>query len=286
MGKLTGIIEQDLPLPSNKKPQQGGTRLAVAGKIKVGYKTKDGLPKSLDFFRCDAEPVYQEMFYQALGKKPTRIPVIFLSDDPAHSCNVRYELRDNTGALFVKSDGRHFEISQGTHWATFTREQVVAKYQTIEGFMDQALEHSKSTTGWAVRLNLRFLIPAIQNFVAEWTFSTGGVKSSIEQVTGAWFHVLETAGTVQMIPFDLVVKMAKSDRSGSKSRFPVVNLIPNFSLENMQVVRNFIEAGMQVWQAGVLTADKIQALKEGNVPGLDQPKQLADGKETTGTGSD
>ena len=137
---LTGIIQNDLPLPENRKPKkQAG--LGRVGFIKVGEKRKGKngkeYPVSLDYFRCHADKAYQEQFTQALGEKPNRIQISFLSNDPAHACNARYELRDKCGKLYCQSDGQTFKVSAGEQWTMISLPEILNKYETLENFMEK-----------------------------------------------------------------------------------------------------------------------------------------------------
>lgn len=243
--------------------------IGVIGKIKIGEKTisKNGkeIPRSLDYFRADAPKQYQDLFTGTFGDKPQKIEIIFISDDLRHGCNLQYELRGDSGKLFARGDGHTFEIFRADpgQWQTITLPEIVAKYGSLEQFKIASEKHCLSFSGWETRLTMRFLIPKIKGLIGEWQLSTKATKSSIGQITGAFDKVMEFAGTVINIPFDLTVEMATSDGYQSAKRYPVLKLIPNASYDNLQVIRSFVEQGLPTWQNGILTEDKILQLKSG-----------------------
>lgn len=240
--------------------------LGIVGKIKVGEKHPEkNYPMSLDYFRATSEnPQYVQAFQECYGEKPKSIPVIFVSDDINHVCSEHLELRDNAGKLFAKGDGLNFEIvneKDGT-WLKITLDMILAKYEDLDKFLEAQIKRANSKTGWRRRLVLRFVLPKIKGLMGEWQFSTYADKSSIDQIVGVFDTVQAVAGTVRMIPFDLNVKKVISDRSGSKNSYPVVQLIPNLSTENMMAVKDFVLGGMETLRLGILTDDKVLQLKE------------------------
>lgn len=237
----------------------------MVGKIKIGEKKVSAngkeYPSALDYFRVDAPGQYAKLFHDAYGEKPKKIEIIFISDDPAHSCNVQYELRGKSGGLFAKGDGETFGVWSQDHWVWKTRKELEKEYGDMEVFKGKAAVSCQSVTGWKVRLTMRFMMPKIKGLIGEWQLSTSGAASSIGQITGAFDKVLEAAGTVINLPFDLTVEMVKSDRHNSTSRFPVIQLIPNATLENLAILREHMQKGLAPWSQGVLTDEKILLLE-------------------------
>lgn len=243
---------------------QQRTGIGVVGKIKVGVKNENGYPQSLDYFRPDAPATYEKMFHDSCGDRPNRIQVIFISDDITHACNVQEELRDKSGKLYAKGDGNTYAIvGKSGDWVYLTKGEIEAKYGSLDAFYDKSAKHCQSQTGWKTRLTMRFLIPQIQGLLGEWQLSTNAVKSSIQQIISCFDLVKEMAGTVINAPFDLTVEKVKSDRHGVSRSYPVIKLIPNLSIDNLQTVRNFVESGEQVWRHGVLTNEKVAQLGSG-----------------------
>jgi hypothetical protein len=239
--------------------------IGIVGRLKIGEKVVSANgrehPKSLDYFKPDAPKQYQDLFHEAFGEKPQKIEIIFISDDVTHSCNLQYELRGDKGGLFAKGDGESFEIFHTDHWVPWGKERLCEKYGSIENFKAEAVKHCLSFAGWETRLTLRFLIPKIKGLLAEWQLSTKATKSSIGQITGAFDKVQLFAGTIINIPFDLSVEMSVQDGHQSKRKYPVLKLIPNASFENLQILKTYVQAGIQPWKAGVLTDSKILELQ-------------------------
>jgi hypothetical protein len=95
-----------------------------------------------------------------------------------------------------------------------------------------------------------------------WQLQTGGDKSSINAIRNTFDEIKEMAGTVVNIPFDLVVKKVTSNKPEAKSVYPVISLVPNISSENMEVLRKFFEAGLDIKKEGMLNEQKLTALQE------------------------
>ena len=68
---------------------------------------------------------------------------------------------------------------------------------------------------------------------------------------------MAAAGTVKMIPFDLCVTKVKRDMSGSMSKYPVLSLVANSSIESLN---RLSELGESAFNKGILTEDKILQL--------------------------
>jgi hypothetical protein len=233
--------------------------IGIAGKIKVGEKNEKGYPVSLDYFKAEGQ--FSDMFYQVFEDQPKRIQIAFISDDLTHSCNLRYELRGKDGKLFSRGDGQNFEVLHNGKWVFKSAVELASEYGSVEDFKEKAKQYCKSSKGWETRLILRFIIPKIKGLLGEWQFSTKAEKSSINQIVSAFDQVKENAGTIIMIPFDLVVEKVSGDQYGVKKRYPVVKLIPNASPESLVTVKQFIESGRQPWEVGLLTDDRVLQLK-------------------------
>ena len=115
--------------------------------------------------------------------------------------------------------------------------------------------HTKVKGKWESVLYLNFLIPAIRGVFGIWQLTTKGDKSSIPTILGAFQMVKQMARSVVGIPFDLQVKKVISNKPGSKSKFPVISLIPNVSQGHLDKVRQFISDKNEF--VGLLTENKI-----------------------------
>lgn len=232
------------------EPEIGtGVKLPLLGRIKVGVKqtsqkTGKEFPTSIDWFRADGK--YAETFHQVYGPKPNRIQIVFFSNRVEDVCSESYVVRDSGGRLLAEGDGESWRA-----WSAQKKEYVFGKASIEE-------VEKKYGSKAAVSLTLRFLLPKIPSVFGLWSFTTKGAKSSIPAIRDTFDQVLEMAGVVTNIPFDLTVEKVKSNKPGAASVFPVVTLIPNVSQENLDLLAGYVQAGQKL--RGVLTDAKIRAL--------------------------
>lgn len=237
--------------------------LGVVGKIKIGELVPTGngksRPSSLDYFRADAHEQYGRFFREYYSEKPNKITVVFLSNDMNEVCKNYYELRDASGGRVAYGDGKTFFVAtkQGDNMV----KDVVNTPQEAQPWMDEM--EKRSGGKWRERLVLRFAIPALP-ILGVWEFSTHGSGSTIPSIVGTIDTMLEMAGRIAGIPFDLIVEKVKSDKSGSKSVYPVVKIIPNISPESAEIVR-----GLPMSLGAILTQEKIGQLSAGQVKQID-----------------
>ena len=235
-----------------RREQQTLGTLPEIGKIKTGVKVEKpggkSYPKGLDYFVATGK--YASKFNLAYPGRPDNITVTFASDDPEFSCSERYELRDQSGARFAFGDGETFQV-----WD----KRGEGQYRTVS-VSDQpdimAWCESQTGTAWAVTLDLRFLIPKVDGVFGVWHYRTKGELSSIPAIRDTFDRVLESAGTVVGVPFDLQVKFAKSQKPGSKSRYPVTSLVANLSQESLDTVNQLVKSGDR--PRGLLTEQVIR----------------------------
>lgn len=199
--------------------------LPEVGRLHIGKKmTGQGgreYPTSVDYFIPSGK--YAGLFTRACGEKPSTIQVIFPSDDPARVCNERYEFRDSAGALVARGDGRIFEVWDGKKYALYSTE----KYPDIMQQIAAKNPTKRGPDNWDIVLTLHFIIPAVRGVVGVWQFSTKGRASSIRNIRESFDGVQLLRGTVTGSVFDLSVKFHKSNKPGSQSRYPVVELVCN-----------------------------------------------------------
>jgi hypothetical protein len=233
------------------EPEIGtGVKLPLLGRIKIGLKaisqkTGKEFPTSIDWFRAAGK--YAEVFHQVYGPKPNRIQIVFFSNRVEDVCSERYEVRDDKGRLLAEGDGETWRC-----WSTNKKEYV---------FGQTSLEEVEKRYGKPkASLTLSFILPKIPSVFGLWQFRTLGAKSSIPAIRDTFDQVLEMAGTVQNIPFDLGIEKVKSNKPGEPTVFPVVSLIPNLSQENLDLLAGYIQAGKKF--RGVLTEARIRALVE------------------------
>lgn len=192
------------------------------GKKQAGQNGKE-YPVSVDYFIPSGK--YAGMFAAALGEKPQTIQVIFPDDSPEKVCNERYTYRDERGALVARGDGQVFEIWNGKEYAKYS----ITEYPDI---WDQIIKNNPTKRGadnWDVELTMRFIIPAIRGVVGVWSLTTKGAASSVKNLRDSFDSVRAMRGTVTTSVFDLSVHFHKSNKPGSNSRYPVLDLVCNDS---------------------------------------------------------
>ncbi len=231
---------------------RAATRFPLIGRIRCGEKRKTSsgseYPVSLDYFKATGD--YAAKFEEAYPGKPDTIQVIFISDDDSQSCYEQWDGRDPEGRRAGYGDGQTYYLynpGTGEYDPTQDKEMVakISRERQIK---------------WKPVLTLNFLIPAIRGVFGIWQFQTSGDKSSTIAITSVYDEIKAQAGTVINIPFDLNVRKVNSNKPGSKSVYPVVNLVPNISTENMEQLRKFLQHGVDVKKIGMLTEEKLASL--------------------------
>lgn len=233
-----------------KKRKEKSYTLARLGKIKVGFVTKAGYPTSTDYFIFDGNSnQYSNAMLQSLKKnglmdsdgKVRRLEITFPSNDISYVCPNYLELRDGGGKLYVKGDGETFDIAvpqkMGTKMQTFTKEQILTKYDNIEQFKEAMLVKARKGANkpqqinWREKLTLRFVVLGTP-IIGEWELTTGGVETSIEQMVSVIDSSMEMNKdengnpTLFGLAFDLSIKKVVSNRMGDNRKYPVLSLVP------------------------------------------------------------
>lgn len=213
--------------------QDGNSRLALprVGKIKIGMKNEKGLPMSVDYFIPTGK--YAALFTKAYGDKPQTIQIVFPEDNANNVCREEYEYRDDSGAVIARGDGEEFKVWNGREYQRLTTQDhphlmdAVAKRYPV-----------KRGDGWNVRLTMNFIVPTVKGIAGVWTLETNGALSSIPQVRDTFDCILRERGFARGIIFDLSVQFAKSQKPNSRSKYPVISLIPNESEENVERIKS------------------------------------------------
>lgn len=198
------------------------------------------------------------MFLDALGPTPRSLPIVFLSDNVNECCYERYELRDGT-KLLADGDGETFRV-----WSKEKEDYVEMTTALHPGLMEGLAR--KANKEWNTVLTLRFLILPIKSVMGVWSFTTKGEASSIPAIIAAFDSVKQWAKTVVGVPFDLTVEMVKSQKPDSKSKFPVVKLVPNMGVTHLQMIGELKDRGKVLNK--MLTAELV----EKEVAALPAPK--------------
>lgn len=210
--------------------------LADIGKVKIGEVVKgEKHPRSLDHFIGYGK--YKSYYDKAFPEKPSRIPIVFISDSPDYSCNERMELRDAKGKLFSSGDGVEYRI-----WDEKRGEYGVYNITEIPDLVERT--ERKTGTKYSRVLTLRFIIPKIRGVLGAWSLETKADKASIDKIVNTFDYVKEHAGTATRVLFDLCVEKHTSQKPDSKSSYPILSLIPNISDENLSVLREYHESGL------------------------------------------
>lgn len=199
----------------------------IVGHVKCGMKSDKGYPMSVDYFIPSGN--YAPLFTQAYGEKPSTIQIVFPSDDAELVCREEYVLRDGQGKLVATGDGETFKT-----WSEKVKKYIIVTTTEQPDIMAMLEKHYKQE--WKITLTLVFILPLVRGVMGCWQFQTKGSASTIPQVRDAFDAMLETNGKAAGVIFDLSVKMHVSQKPNEKSRYPVVTLVPNESLENLQKV--------------------------------------------------
>ena len=209
--------------------------LNVIGKIKIGEKRKTDAgkeyPASLDYFRPDTQPQYEQLFFDAYGQKPNKLTILFLSNEIGDVCRNFYELRNNAGKVAAYGDGVTFNVT------TNQGDGAIKYVETTPDDPEKWMNEQERTAGgkWRETLILRFALPEIP-VLGLWEFRTHGQNSTIKNIVGAIEAVKQLANRIALIPFDLTVQKVTGDKAGSKNNYPVVGLVANISAANMEKI--------------------------------------------------
>lgn len=199
------------------------------GFIKIGEKTAEGNPKSLDHFIATGP--YADQFHGVKGKDCVKFTVVFNSDNDDEVCDHREEAWDATGKLgyaIGKPDGgkRYFVYDKKADQYLETPEDH-QKVIEIKPLLKEIL-------------TLRFIIPEIRGVFGLWELNTSGEVTSIGKITSSFDEVKAlTGGRVAWIPFDLVLSIHKKKTPGSRNKFPILDLVPNVGPEALMRLAEF-----------------------------------------------
>jgi hypothetical protein len=155
---------------------------------------------------------------------------VFPSDDPELVCREEYILRDNAGKLVSSGDGVNFRT-----WSEKQKVYIDISTDEQPNLMEMLSKHYGQE--WKVTLTLNFILPLVRGVMGCWQFQTKGSASTIPQVRDTFDAMLSQNGRVAGVVFDLTVTMAKSQKPGVSSKYPVVSLVPNESRENLLKVQ-------------------------------------------------
>lgn len=230
------------------KVQRSGMPLPEAGRIKIGEKKKNAkgveYPTSLEHFR--ATGTFSQHFHGVFGDKPDKLTIVFISDNISDSCNEEYACWEN-GKRWGWGDGETFNV-----WDSDKKD-----YVTVE--KDSPLLKGKK---WDIMLTLRFVIPELKGVLGHWVFSTKGAKTTIPSIVKSFDFIKERVGTVVGVPFELVVEKTKGYSPGEARQYSKVKLIPCFSEQYMEKVRDFLSTGKSLTELAPLMVSEAKLLEE------------------------
>lgn len=220
------IVRRDAP--------QKQVVLPIVGKIKIGKKSEKGYPMSVDYFIPTGK--YEAMFRGVYGEQPHTIQIVFVDDDASRVCAERYEYRNDAGELCAYGDGETFMVWSGKEYTELTTEKYPNLMDSVASrFCNKRTKQGMD--GWDVILSATFLVPMVRGIAGVWQFTTKGERSTIPNIRDVFDSVLEQRGFVKGIIFDMSVQFAKSQKPGQKSRYPVVQIVPNESAESLRKIR-------------------------------------------------
>lgn len=207
----------------------------VIGHIKIGEKVKNQYgveyPRSLDHFIAQSDH-YLDDFKQKFPDNTSKITIVFVSDDQNYSCCEYYEWRNAKGKTVATGDGKEIKVNlvdKETGEYIGTKIYDISEPKVLESLSQYKKMHV---------FKMRFMIAEINHIYGTWQLrtSTLGAASSINDMVSAIDSIYNIAGTIVGIPFDLIVKMVKSDKAGQVVKYPKLSLIPNLSYDNLRLI--------------------------------------------------
>jgi hypothetical protein len=234
----------------SEKVVRTGMPLPEAGRVKIGEKRMSAsnkeYPASLDYFR--ATGTFANHFHKIFGDKPDKLTIVFISDHIADSCNEEYACWEK-GKRWGWGDGETFSV-----WDTVKKDYVVVDKTS------PLLAGKK----WDIMLTLRFVIPELKGVLGHWVFATKGAKTTIPSIVKSFDFIKERVGTVIGVPFELVVEKAKGYSPGEPRQYSKVKLIPCFSEQYMEKVRDFLASGKSLSELAPLMVSEAKLLSSSN----------------------
>ncbi|MCP4651283.1 MAG: hypothetical protein GY853_14540 [PVC group bacterium] len=211
------------------------------GNIRIGIKDSRGIPKAIDYFLCDSN--YKKTFNDVFGEKPNLLKIVFPSDKPEEVCRQQFEGRDKAGNLVYTSDGINhmlFNYDSGCLIPCEENELLQAKERGIRvmtGYGRNKKTEIVQITQESEVLFLKFMIIKMSGILGTFVLTTKAAASSIPSIIASFDYVLERAGPNFIhVPFDLSVKIHKSNKPGTVSKYPVLTLAGIISPESLLIL--------------------------------------------------
>lgn len=267
---MSGRIKMNSVKASGKINTSGNRKaLTECGRVAIGEKRQNNggfeYPVSTDYFVIKGG--FESLVYAKYGPQPKELPIFFYSDDFKEVCNERLELRDNTGRLWGEGDGENFMI-----WSPKVQDHVPCTTEQRPDLMDAMVDLvtkdlSKELAKyieWKQVLTIRFIIKDIP-VLGYWQFSTKAVKTTIPNLRDKFDECLSMFKTVRFFPFKMTIKKVKSNKPGDMRQYPVVDILPAFSMETGLQLSQYIQQNEGFNQAQIALMDLNDLKQDSNV---------------------
>lgn len=245
-----------------QKPVAAKRTLPEVGRISIGEKgyTSDNrsFPKSTDYFVFRSK--FDRKVTELYGDKPTSLPIFFYSDDFNEVCTERLEIRDKSGALYAWGDGENFEFWNGKAYEKTTLTQRPKLIDGMVELLQRTAGSSAKYIKWAHVLTMRFCIKDVP-VLGYWQFSTKAEATTIPNLRGGFDGSLAAFGFIRFLPFTLTIKKVKSNKPGVTDMYPIVDLIPMFSMETGLQVSKYLTENPNVNPANLALMDLSKPLE-------------------------
>lgn len=255
---------------SKRKDVSAASSLPEIGKIKIGEKKLSAggkeYPAALDYFRPTG--TFANEFTKTYGEKPKRLNIAFISDDLNEVCNQRFECWEA---------GKRWGYGDGDNYTVWDKAANGGKgmYREIKPDTEENQKLIKSVGKWDEMLTIRFVLLQMRGIMGYWRFETKAKAVTIPSIVKSFDLVKERAGSIIGFPFSLIIEKKTGYSPGEARNYPVVALVPNFSEDSVQMIRDFIEMGgnMNRVTTKMIEQEKVLellpkqalALKEGEV---------------------
>ena len=244
---------------SKRKDVSAASSLPEIGKIKIGEKkvsakTGNEYPSALDYFRPTG--TFANEFTKLFGAKPKDLKIAFISDDINEVCNQRFECWTD-GKRWGTGDGELFTV-----WDSTQKKYI----ENLPG-TDERVRSLK----WDEMLTLRFVLLEMKGIMGYWRFETKAKAVTIPSIIKSFDLVQEKAGSVVGFPFSLIVEKKTGYNPGEPKSYPMVTLVPNFTQDTMEMVRDYIDMGGEINRltTKMISTEKVLEL---------MPKQIEGGE--------
>lgn len=193
-------------------------RFPRIGKLKIGIKTDQDYPKSIDYFRATGK--YAAMFHDIFGEKPNEIDIVFppfKNEDDILSHYYRYY---KASGLYCMGDGE------------------TAHRANDKGIMEERecpCEHLDSNGKCSESLRLTFMVPKIP-VIGVWQLTTRSANTRLN--TFSSLHLIRAfSGTIAGIPMSMSVAFEKVNIAGNPNKFPVITITPKVTPEQILQIK-------------------------------------------------